>query len=114
MSLPRLASVTARFFYLLADGEAHPKRDMESALVTEFRLSPTELEETTRSGRSKFGNLMDWAQADLVRAQLVEEIRPQVLALTDEGRSLARHTNWIPNAPTGARRSAICSASGLD
>jgi restriction endonuclease Mrr len=91
MSLPRLPSITTQFFYLLSDGQEHPKNELFEALVALYRLSRDELGEATKSGRSKFGNLVDWAQADLVRAILIEEIRPQVLTLTDEGRDLAAH-----------------------
>ncbi len=61
-----------------------------ATLTESYKLSDQDLQETTKVGRSKFGNLIDWAQADLVRALLVEEVRPQVLVLTDDGRGLAK------------------------
>lgn len=89
MSLPTLPSITTQFFYLLTDDREHPKNTLVEALVALYGLSSDDLAETTKSGRSKFGNLVDWAQADLVRALLIEEVRPQVLRLTDDGRVLA-------------------------
>ena len=89
MALPTLPSITTQFFYLLADGSEHSKDEIVATLTIVYRLTERDLEEATKTGRSKFGNLVDWAQADLVRALLVKELRPQMLTLTEDGRELA-------------------------
>src|SRR5271165_2849681 len=88
MSLPRVVPLTTKLLYLLGDGNEHAKDALVRALIDDFRRSASELTEKTKAGRSKFGNLGDWAQADPVRAKLIQRPNPQMLRLTELGREL--------------------------
>ena len=66
MPLPDRASIERALLELLGDGKVHDDDDIVASLVKRFGLTAADLrEQIANTGRSKFGNRIDWAKGDL-------------------------------------------------
>jgi hypothetical protein len=63
--LPDRQAIKAALLNHLKDGQVHPSDDIDNALISHFRLTAEDLAEITKTGRTKFGNELDWAKVEL-------------------------------------------------
>jgi hypothetical protein len=66
MPLPDRQSISQALWELLGDGRIHDDDDITSSLIARFGLTEADLkEQISNTGRSKFGNEIDWVKGDL-------------------------------------------------
>lgn len=62
----------------LSDGVARSDAQILEHVALRFNVSHASREERLRSGRTKFGNEVDWAKSELTREHLVDRVAPKV------------------------------------
>lgn len=66
MPLPNRQSIAQALLEVLGDGQVHDDDNIVASLKERFGLSAADLaEQISNTGRSKFGNEIDWAKGDL-------------------------------------------------
>jgi hypothetical protein len=62
MAIPGPNDILMPFLQILGDGKIHDSKHVEKQLEDHFKLTPAERLQTTRTGRTKFGNQLDFAK----------------------------------------------------
>ena len=79
MSIVERAHLKTALLELLADGREHGDAALVDTLARWFRLSDEQRSQVhAASGRTVFGNEVDWAKAELTQAHLVTRVAPKV------------------------------------
>jgi Mrr N-terminal domain/Endonuclease NucS len=85
MALPDRQTIKKALLTLLADGQAHRSDEIEERLISHFELTAEDLAERTKTGRSKFGNELDWAKVELGQEGLAVKPANKHYQITQKG-----------------------------
>lgn len=80
--------LTLPILRLLEDGKTHDSSALLNHLAQHFRLTATEINERTPSGRNRLGNRMSWTRMELRNAGLLEYIEGGASRITERGRKV--------------------------
>jgi hypothetical protein len=87
MPLPDRRTITLALLNHLKDGEVHRSDEIEDGLIKQFGLSAEDLTEVTKSGRTKFGNEVDWAKVQLGQQALLVKVANKQYQITQNGKA---------------------------
>lgn len=88
MPIPTMFDLTLPILRLLEDGRIHDSSDLLNHLAQHFRLTATEINERTPSGRNRLGNRKSWARMELRNAGLLEYMDGGSSRITERGRKV--------------------------
>ena len=72
MPIPTMFDLTLPILELLGDGKIHDKSSLTDHLAQRFKLTATEINERTSSGRNRLTNRISWTRMELRNAGLLE------------------------------------------
>jgi hypothetical protein len=85
MPLPDRRTIKIALLSQLKDGQVHRSGEIEDRLISHFGLSAEALAELTKTGRTKFGNEIDWAKVELQQQGLLVKTASRHYRITQEG-----------------------------
>lgn len=88
MPIPTMFDLTLPILELLKDGEIHDKSSLTDHLAQHFRLTATEINERTSSGRNRLTNRISWTRMELRNAGLLEYMDEGASRITERGRKV--------------------------
>lgn len=86
--IPTMFDLTLPILELLKDGEIHDKSSLTDHLAQHFRLTATEINERTSSGRNRLTNRISWTRMELRNAGLLEYMDEGASRITERGRKV--------------------------
>lgn len=78
--------LTLPILEFLEDGKIHDKSSLIDHLAQHFKLTATEINERTPSGRNRLGNRISWTRMELRNAGLLEYMDGGASRITERGR----------------------------
>jgi restriction endonuclease Mrr len=97
MPLPDRQTIKIALLNHLKDGQVHRSDEIEPRLISHFGLSAEDLAEITKSGRTKFGNELDWAKVELGQQRLLVKTANKRYQITQEGLAKLELDHWQPS-----------------
>ncbi len=88
MPIPTMFDLTLPILELLRDGEIHDKSSLTDHLAQHFKLTATEINERTSSGRNRLTNRISWTRMELRNAGLLEYMDEGASRITERGRKV--------------------------
>ena len=88
MPIPTMFDLTLPILELLRDGEIHDKSSLTDHLAQHFKLTATEINERTSSGRNRLTNRISWTRMELRNAGLLEYKDGGASRITERGRKV--------------------------
>ncbi len=88
MPIPTMFDLTLPILELLGDGEIHDKSSLTDHLAQHFKLTATEINERTSSGRNRLTNRISWTRMELRNAGLLEYMDGGASRITERGRKV--------------------------
>lgn len=88
MTVPTWDELTLPVLRQLADGQARHWRELRDGFVEEFGLSEADCAEVIPSGERRLDNRVQWANAHMYQAGLLERPRRGFVQITDRGRDV--------------------------
>jgi restriction system protein len=89
MPIPDFQTIMLPLLRHLNDGKEHTNQETTEAMIREFHLTDTEVEQLLPSGKqTTFNNRVAWAKAHFKKAGVVEAPSRGVYRITDRGREL--------------------------
>ena len=85
MPIPTMFDLTLPILELLGDGKIHDKSSLTDHLAQRFKLTATEINERTSSGRNRLTNRISWTRMELRNAGLLEYIDGGASRITKRG-----------------------------
>ena len=80
--------LTLPILELLGDGKIHDKSSLTDHLAQHFKLTATEINERTSSGRNRLTNRISWTRMELRNAGLLEYMDGGASRITERGRKV--------------------------
>ena len=85
MPIPTMFDLTLPILELLGDGKIHDKSSLTDHLAQRFKLTATEINERTSSGRNRLTNRISWTRMELRNAGLLEYMDGGASRITKRG-----------------------------
>ncbi|MDR1351448.1 MAG: restriction endonuclease [Zoogloeaceae bacterium] len=86
MTMPKYYELSRPLLELQLDGNTYGLNDAAAAIAQKLSLSEADLAERVKCGRSRLKDRLSWAQYDLKKAGLLENVQRGVFRITDFGR----------------------------
>jgi restriction system protein len=89
MPIPKFKDFMLPFLQHLSDNKEHTMREVEDALAARFKISESELAQTTPSGRMTiFNNRVGWSKTYLKKAGLIDAPKKALFKITPQGQQV--------------------------
>jgi hypothetical protein len=85
MPLPDRPTIKIALLNCLKDGQVHRSDEIENRLIGHFEVTAEDLTEVTKTGRTKFGNEIDWAKVELGQQGLAVKSANKHYQITQKG-----------------------------
>lgn len=86
MPIPTMFDLTLPILEFLENGKIHDKSSLIDHLAQHFKLTATEINERTSSGRNRLSNRFSWTRMELRNAGLLEYMEGGASRITERGR----------------------------
>ena len=108
MPIPTKYDLTLPILELLKDGKRHDSSALFNHIGQCFKLTATEINERTSSGRNRLANRISWARMELKNAGLLEYINGGASRITERGRQV------IADKPLRIDKTILCQFGDCD
>ena len=88
MPIPTMYDLTLPILKSLNDGKRHDSSELLDHLAQFFKLTATEINERTSSGRNRLANRISWTRMELRNAGLLEYMDGGASCITERGRKV--------------------------